>query len=90
MQLGINHTSNNITFNVGEPYNYKHLNVPFKDHISTLSSTTPSVALFDDKGTIQSYGFEAERQYLKLDKTSNHLLFRKFVSDLFCSDEMVS
>lgn len=87
IQLGIDHTSNSITFHDGK---YEHLNIPFKDKSCSLSNTTPTVALFDDKGTIQSYGFEAEHQYLKLYKTSNHLLFREFISDLFCSGEMVS
>lgn len=86
MQLGINHTSNAYMFKES-----KQFNVPFGTKESTCTSmATPTVALFDDKGDIKSYGFEAELQHMQLDNTSNHLLFRKFIWNLFCSDKTVS
>lgn len=84
MQLGINHTSNAYMFKKSTQFS-----VLFGTKGSTCTST-PTVALFDDKGDIQSYGFEAELQHMQLDNTSNHLLFRKFIWNLFCSDKTVS
>lgn len=57
--------------------------------LQTTSVTTPTVTLFDDKGAIRSYGFEAEIQCKTIDNKSNHFLFREFIWDLFCSDEKV-
>lgn len=86
IQLGINHTSNACKI-IKE---CKDFNVPFDTQSNgTKSITIPTVALFDDKGAILSYGFKAELEHLQLDNASNHLLFREFIWDLFCSDERV-
>lgn len=88
IQLGINHTSNAWMIK----HECKDFNVPFdieSQSITCKSVTTPTVALFDDKGAIRSYGFEAELQHMQLDNASNHLLFREFIWDLFCSDDTV-
>lgn len=90
IQIGINHTSNACKIICDQQKECKDFNVPFATQsIGTKSVTTPTVALFDDKGAIQSYGFEAELQHMQLDNASNHLLFREFIWDLFCSDETV-
>lgn len=89
VQLGVNHTSNACMIKHNPQKECKDFNVPFDTPSIGMSITIPTVALFDDKGAIQSYGFEAELQHLQLDNTSNHLLFREFISDLFCSDETV-
>lgn len=88
IQLGINHTSNAWMIK----HECKDFNVPFdieSQSITCKSVTTPTVALFDDKGAIRSYGFEAELQHMQLDNASNHILFREFIWDLFCSDDTV-
>lgn len=94
IKLGISHTSNVCMINYNQPKDCEEFNVVFdtksNTQLQTTSVTTPTVALFDDKGAIQSYGFEAEIQSKKLDNESNHLLFREFIWDLFCSDEKVS
>lgn len=90
IQLGINHTSNACKITRDQQEECKDFNVPFDSPSNGAKSvTTPTVALFDDKGAIQSYGFEAELQHLQLDNTSNHLLFREFIWDLLCSVETV-
>lgn len=93
IKFGINHTSNTCMIKCDEPKYCKEINVQFETqsntHYPIKSLTTPTVALFDDKGAIQSYGFEAELQHIQCKNTSNHLLFREFVWDLFCSDKMV-
>lgn len=90
VQLGVNHTSNACMIKHNPQKECEEFNVQFDTPSIGMSITIPTVALFDDKGAIQSYGFEAELQHLQLDNTSNHLLFRKFISDLFCSNETVS
>lgn len=91
IKLGISHTSNVCMINYNQPKDCEEFNVVFdtksNTQLQTTSVTTPTVALFDDKEAIQSYGFEAEIQSKKLDNESNHLLFREFIWDLFCSDE---
>lgn len=76
-----------------EPKYCKEINVQFETqsntHYPIKSLTTPTVALFDDKGVILSYGFEAELQHIQLRNASNLHLFRQFIWDLFCSDKMV-
>lgn len=93
IKFGINHTSNTCMIKCDEPKYCKEINVQFETqsntHYPIKSLTTPTVALFDDKGAIQSYGFEAELQHIQCKNTSNHHLFREFVWDLFCSDKMV-
>lgn len=90
IQLGINHTSNAWMIKYVQSKECKDFNVPFDmESHSAKSMTTLTVALFDDKGAIQSYGFEAELQHMQLDNASNHLLFREFIWDLFCSDDTV-
>lgn len=91
IQLGKNHTSNACKITRDQQKEcILHFNVPFDTQPNgTKSQTTPTVALFDDKGNIQSYGFEAELQHMQLDNASNHLLFRKFTLGLFCSNETV-
>lgn len=93
IKFGINHTSNTCMIKCDEPKYCKEINVQFETqsntHYPIKSLTTPTVALFDDTGAIQSYGFEAELQHIQCKNTSNHLLFREFVWDLFCSDKMV-
>lgn len=94
IQLGINHTSNAYVINYDQSKNCKDFNVPYNKGYNTQSHaykslTTPTVALFDDKGAIQSYGFEAELQHMQLDNASSNLLFREFIWDLFCSDETI-
>ncbi|XP_052673403.1 uncharacterized protein LOC128155633 [Crassostrea angulata] len=93
IKFGINHTSNTCMIKCDEPKYCKEINVQFETqsntHFPIKSLTTPTVALFDDKGAIQSYGFEAELQHIQCKNTSNHHLFREFVRDLFCSDKMV-
>lgn len=94
INVGINHTSNVCMIKSDKPEDCKEFNVVFdtksNTQLQTKSDTTPTVALFDDKGAIQSYGFEAEIQHKQFDNASNHLLFREFIWDLFCSHETVS
>lgn len=56
-----------------------------------MSVTTPTVALFEDNGTISitSYGSEAELQNIHLADRRNHLLYREFIWHLFCADNTV-
>lgn len=93
IKLGISHTSNVCMINYNQSKDCEEFNVAFDTNsntqLQTTSVTTPTVALFDDKGAIQSYGFEAELQRKKLYNESSHLLFREFIWDLFCSDETV-
>lgn len=90
IQFGINHTSNACRFKYDQPKGCEEFNVPYDTQSNTcLSITTPTVALFDDKGTIQSYGSEAELQHIQLENCSNHFLFREFIWDLFCANETV-
>lgn len=91
IQLGINHASNAYLIKYDQSKDCKDFNVPYDTQSNTTKSvTTPTVALFDDKGGILSYGYEAELQHMQLDNANNHLLFREFIWDLFCSDETVS
>lgn len=93
IKFGINHTSNACMIKCDEPKYCKEINVQFETqsntHYPIKSLTTPTVALFDDKGVILSYGFEAELQHIQLRNASNLHLFRQFIWDLFCSDKMV-
>lgn len=91
IQFGLNHTSNTCMIKNYHKKECKEFNVTFETLSKiTKSHETPTVALFDEKGTIQAYGVEAELQHMKLADTCNHLLFREFIWDLFCSDEKVS
>lgn len=92
IKLGTNYSTNAYMIKHVDPDDRKMLNVPFKTHTtSQMSVTTPTVALFDDNGTIciSSYGSEAELQYIHLADRSNHLLFREFIWHLFCADDTV-
>lgn len=93
IKLGIHHSSNACMITSDKPEYCEEINVIFEKQsiiqIQEKSLTTPTVALFDDKGAIQSYGFEAEIQHTLLDNTCNHL-FRELIWDLFCSDEKVN
>lgn len=91
IQLGKNHTSNACKITCDQQKEcILDFNVPFDTQPNgTKSQTTPTVALFDDKGNILSCGFEAELKHMQLDNANNHLLFRNFTVDLFCSDKTV-
>lgn len=91
IQFGLNHTSNACMIKNNQQKECKEFNVPYETPSNaTKSVTIPTVALFDDKGAILSYGLEAELQHLQLDNTSHYFLFREFIWDLFCSEETVS
>lgn len=94
MQFGIRHTSSACMIKYDKPIDCKEFKVMFNTKSNTyyrrMSQTTPTVALFDQTGTIQSYGFMAELHNKQLDNAGNHLLFREFIWDLFCLEETVS
>lgn len=87
IKLGIHHSSNAYKMTSDR----EDVNAIFENHMESerKTLTPPTMALFDDKGAIQSYGFEAEIHHYLLDNTCNHL-FREFIWDLFCSDEKVN
>lgn len=92
IKLGTNYSTNAYMIKHVDPDDRKMLNVPFKTQTtSQMSVTTPTVALFEDNGTIciSSYGSEAELQYIHLADRSNHLLFREFIWHLFCADDTI-
>lgn len=92
IKLGTNYSTNAYMIKHVEPDDRKMLNVPFKTQTtSQMSVTTPTVALFEDNGTISitSYGSEAELQYIHLADRRSHLLFREFIWHLFCADDTV-
>lgn len=94
MQFGIRHTSSACMIKNDKPEECKEFKIMFNTKSNTyyrrMSQTAPTVALFDQTGTIQSYGFMAELQNKQLDNAGNHLLFREFIWDLFCLEETVS
>lgn len=91
IKLGIHHSSNACKITSDKPKYCEEISVIFGDNIESKLNTltTPTMALFDDNGAIQSYGFEAEIHHYLLDNTCNHF-FREFIWDLFCSDEKVN
>lgn len=92
IKLGTNYSTNAYMIKHVDPDDRKMLNVPFKTQAtSQMSVTTPTVALFEDNGTISitSYGSEAELQYIHLADRRSHLLFREFIWHLFCADDTV-
>lgn len=54
IKLGISHTPNVCMINYNQPKDCKEFNVVFDTQLQTTSVTTPTVALFDDKGAIRS------------------------------------
>lgn len=92
IKLGTNYSTNAYMIKHVDPDDRKMLNVPFKTQAtSQMSVTTPTVALFEDNGTISitSYGSEAELQYIHLADRRSHLLFREFIWHLFCADDTI-
>lgn len=92
IKLGTNYSTNAYMIKHVDPDDRKMLNVPFKTQAtSQMSVTTPTVALFEDNGTISitSYGSEAELQYIHLADRRSHLLFREFIWHLFCADNTI-
>lgn len=92
IKLGTNYSTNAYMIKHVDPDDRKMLNVPFKTQAtSQMSVTTPTVALFEDNGTISmtSYGSEAELQNIHLADRRSHLLFREFIWHLFCADDTI-
>lgn len=88
--LGVNYSANAYIFKHGKTEDRnKVFNVPFNNPITDeLVNNTPTVALFNDQNTFDSYGFEALHKYIHHENMSEYLIFREFIWDLFCADNL--
>ena len=87
IKLGTNYSTNAYMKISGYGENQKMLTVPFRQQtVSQLSITTPTVALFTDRGELEAYGFEAELKHVVSGKSEN---FREFIWNLFSANDTV-
>lgn len=84
--LGVNYSTNAYIIKHGTTDDRNVFNVPFRNPITNeLMNNTPTVALFNDRNTFDSYGFEALHKHIQHENTSECLIFREFIWDLFCA-----
>lgn len=87
--LGVNYSANAYIIKHETTEDRKVFNVPFNNPITNeLVNNTPTVALFNDQNTFDSYGFEALHKYIHHENMSECLIFREFIWDLFCADDL--
>lgn len=90
IKLGTNYSTNAYMKVSGYGEDQKMFTVPFRQQtVSQLSITTPTVALFTDRGELEAYGFEAELKHAVPGKSENHMLFREFIWNLFSANDTV-